>query len=143
VKRVCASCNLRPVRRPTKRVPVPLFCLHCWMAEDQRPLAHDMMAIWHDQGVAREPTVRPELERRAVRIRSGRLRQAMAERLLASLDGLDRWIWSMVVAGVSERQIATRLGLSRVEVYGWYLQRLREAAGLPARPRRYNGHRAA
>ncbi len=140
MKRLCAGCGLRPVRASTRRARLPLYCLWCWNAADQRPDSYDLPPVrlaQPDRGVARA-----EMEARARRIEAGRAVQTRAERLLSALDGLDRWVWAMVVAGVSERRIAARLGLTRQEVYGWYLQRLREAAGLPARPRRYRGRAA-
>ena len=130
MRRLCAGCGLHPARRATRRVPLPLYCRSCQWAEDQRPLDCDSRR--ESRGV-----VLSELEARRRRIQAGRALQARAERLLATLAGIDRWVWSMVVAGISERRIAARMGVTRQELYGWYLERLRLAAGLPARPRRY------
>jgi hypothetical protein len=138
---VCPACQLRPIRPGTRRLPDPRFCFHCARAGDQHPADYDLYARGYasqrDRGV-----VVGELAARGRRIAAGQGAQSRAERLLETLSGIERWVWSLVVKGLSERRIAERLGISRQEVFSWYLQPLRVAAGIPARPRRYRGRGA-
>jgi hypothetical protein len=132
---LCRGCGLHEARPPTRRTPAPRFCKSCIVGQDQLPDAYDLsVARGRSRGV-----VHDKLEARARRLSVGQVLQARAERLLGYLTGIDRWVWHLVVDGKSERQIAEMLGISRQQAHGWYLQRLRVAAGIPARPRRYRG----
>jgi hypothetical protein len=134
VRPLCASCGLRPPRPPTSRWPDPKFCAPCVWGEDQKPVDYDLqLSRRRDRGV-----VRGRLQASSRRLAVGSVLQARARRLLAQLRGIDRWVWHLVGKGASERKIAEMLGLTRQEAYGWYLGRLRAAAGIPARPKRYN-----
>jgi hypothetical protein len=139
--RICTGCGLHPTRPGTRRIPLPLYCRSCRAAEDQ--LAIDI-EFFGSRTVTGERCRGPGQQNsaRAERIVVGKALQSRAERLLATLSGIERWVWSLVVKGLSERRIAERLGISRQEVFSWYLQPLRVAAGIPARPRRYSGRRA-
>lgn len=136
--RLCLACWLRPVRRASSKVPVPFYCWPCMAGEDQQPWDYDLRFGWHTRNV-----VRAEHARRRRRVRDGQALQARAETLLARLRGRDRRVWQLVVDGLSERRIAVELGLTRQRLYSQYLARLRAAAGIRARPRRYTGRQAA
>lgn len=123
---VCPACLYRPPR------PNGIYCRSCIQADDQRPWDDDLRFGQRDQGV-----VRAHLEGLARRIEEGSVLQARADALLAQLEGEDFTVWQLVVDGLSEREIAAQLGTTRPRLYSSYLHRLRTAAGIPARPRRY------
>jgi hypothetical protein len=122
----CPACLLRPSR------PGGVYCYHCALGADYHPDAYDLDLDRRDSGVARAL-----LTRRAARLREGMEAQRLAEELFETLEGTDRAVWALVVEGLGERAIAERIGTTRTRLYCGYLHRLRLAAGLSARPRRY------
>lgn len=130
--RMCRGCHHRPVRRPTRGCPTPLFCWRCHQADDQRPTAYDG-AFLRSSGklVARAAHL-------ARRIAAG---AAAHRRMLAvptsDLTPWERVVWALACRGWGERRIAAAAGRSQSYIYYRVIAPMRARAGLPVRTVRY------
>lgn len=151
--RLCRACGVTPVRRlarPDRRdgVTRTAFCQRCSDGEDQIPVAFDR---GRSLGITTGALERKQ-RRLAQCIDEGTVLHERAQALLWSgeLSGEAFNAWSLfVVEGLSQNEIARRMGIHWSTVRDRYLGPLKERCGYPVtftrlrRKRRKRNNRAA